>query len=328
MKYDFSGRLTKEFPSQIGVDVTEKCNYACIHCPHATFKESDYYTSALLDVALHNKMVDEVREHGKGYTQQIRYTANGEPLLHPKIYEMLTYAGNYSDNFVSLTTNGSPLTEKNVKKLIDANIDMIDISLDAYHSDTYDIVRVGGKLSKVKENVLNLIDYRNEIKSKLKIVVSFVKQKENENEVEDFDKFWKEKGVDFVIIRNLHTAGGAIQENITLPEHFKRKPCVYPWERIILNSKGQLGFCPTDWTGESEIIDYRKTTIKELWDSEYYRSLRQMHLDDNFSACHICKKCKDWVNTSWPQEKNSRGYGDLISDFRKKTGSKVEIDEQ
>ena len=38
------------------------------------------------------KMVDEVAQHGQGCTQYIRYTSNGEPLVHPKIYDMLDYA--------------------------------------------------------------------------------------------------------------------------------------------------------------------------------------------------------------------------------------------
>ena len=37
-------------------------------------------------------MVDEVREYGKNITKYIRYTSNGESLVHPKSYEMILYA--------------------------------------------------------------------------------------------------------------------------------------------------------------------------------------------------------------------------------------------
>ncbi|MCX8000594.1 MAG: hypothetical protein N3A69_16860, partial [Leptospiraceae bacterium] len=73
--YGFYGRLKAEFPSQIIVDVTELCNLACIHCPHPEFKKSEIYTGAKLDPELNQKMVDEVREHGKEICQYIRYTS-------------------------------------------------------------------------------------------------------------------------------------------------------------------------------------------------------------------------------------------------------------
>ena len=47
--YDFSGRLTAEFPSQIIMDITEVCNLACTHCPHPTFKKSEHYAARFLD---------------------------------------------------------------------------------------------------------------------------------------------------------------------------------------------------------------------------------------------------------------------------------------
>src|SRR5688572_2548344 len=94
--YGFQDRLTADFPSQVVVDITEVCNLACIHCPHPEFKESDYYSAAYLPVELNEKMVEEVREHGASRTQYIRYTSNGEPLVHPKGYEMIEYAARRS----------------------------------------------------------------------------------------------------------------------------------------------------------------------------------------------------------------------------------------
>ena len=52
----------------------------------------------------------------KNITKYIRYTSNGEPLVHPKSYEMINYAVDHSDTKTTLTTNGTLLNEKeNVK---------------------------------------------------------------------------------------------------------------------------------------------------------------------------------------------------------------------
>jgi molybdenum cofactor biosynthesis enzyme MoaA len=66
-KYDFQGRLKAEFPSQIIVDATEVCNLECIHCPHPEFKRSEHYATRYLDVSIHTKMVDEVRQYGQAH---------------------------------------------------------------------------------------------------------------------------------------------------------------------------------------------------------------------------------------------------------------------
>ena len=36
--YGFVSLLSKKFPSQVMVDLTEVCNLACIHCTHPEFK--------------------------------------------------------------------------------------------------------------------------------------------------------------------------------------------------------------------------------------------------------------------------------------------------
>ena len=158
MNYGFNGRLSKKFPSQVMLDITEVCNLACIHCTHPVFKKSDVYTKAMLSTELNKKMVDEVKVFGKGITKYIRYTSNGEPLVHPKSYEMLTYAVQNSGTKVTLTTNGTLLNEKKMLKLLESGLHMIDISIDAFKNETYEKVRVNGNLEITKKNVLKLIE--------------------------------------------------------------------------------------------------------------------------------------------------------------------------
>ena len=157
IKYGFGGRLSAEFPSQIIVDVTEVCNLACAHCPHPAFKLSKHYGARYLDPALNERMVDEVKAHGHGRTQYIRYTGEGEPLVHPKGYDLLDYAVRNSGVFVTLTTNGTIMNQKRTRKLLESGIHMVDISIDALTPETYAKIRIGGDLEVTRGNVLNLL---------------------------------------------------------------------------------------------------------------------------------------------------------------------------
>ncbi|MDA7830936.1 MarR family EPS-associated transcriptional regulator [Candidatus Pelagibacter sp.] len=316
IEYGFQGRLSSKFPSQVMLDITEVCNLACIHCTHPIFKESSEYAKAFLSTELNKKMVDEVKEHGQGITKYIRYTSNGEPLVHPKSYEMLTYAVENSGTKVTLTTNGTLLKEKKMLKLLESGIHMIDVSIDAAKNKTYEKIRVNGDLDITKKNVIKLIELAEKAGGRTKILVSFVEQKDNSLEVESFRDFWKNAGASEVLIRKLHTNAGSNEDNHKQNLEKKgvvekRFPCLYPWERIVLTAKGKLSYCPTDWFGKTNLVDFRKKSIREVWTGEEYQNLRNEHLTNKFKKNKFCEKCPDWKNTSWPQD-DKKSYADLV----------------
>ena len=316
-KYGFYDRLKAAFPSQIIVDATEVCNLACIHCPHPEFKQSEHYAARHLDVALHHRMVEEVREHGLGKTQYIRYTSNGEPLVHPYIYDMLDYAVQRAGVFVTLTTNGTILNEKRVEKLLASGLHLVDVSIDAVTPATYAQVRVNGNLEVTRRNVLKLLEMKRRSGSSARIVVSFVQQHHNAHEAGEFETYWKDHGADYVVIRRLHSAAGgvAVIADTMRSEQAgeARRPCLYPWERILLNARGDLAFCPQDWVHGSVIASYKDTTIRELWQSDYYQKLRAAHLTNNFCDHRFCGQCPDWKQTRWPGD--GRSYADMVQEF-------------
>lgn len=316
-EYGFGGRLTSDFPSQILMDITEICNLACIHCPHPSFAKSTHYSGRHLEVALNDKMVEEVRMHGKGKTQYIRYAANGEPLVHPYGYDMIEHAVKHSGVFVTLTTNGKIMDEKRTQRLLTAGVHMIDISLDAFSPETYAKVRVKGDLNVTRANVLRLIQWVKESKAKTRVVVSFVEQPANAHETADFERYWNDQGADYVIVRRLHSCSGAKAElaaaRLKTQRGETRRPCLYPWERIVVNARGDLAFCPSDWVHGSYVTDYRKTTIRETWQGEFYRALREAHLKNDYRKHSFCGGCPDWEATRWPHE--GRSYANLIEDF-------------
>ena len=316
--YDFGGRLSADFPSQVIIDVTEVCNLACIHCPHPEFMKSEYYDARYLDPELNTKIVDEVRTSGQGKTQYIRYSSEGEPLVHPKGYEMIEYAARNSGVYVTLTTNGTIMNEKRTRRLLDSGVHMIDISIDAFTPETYAKVRVNGDLNVTQKNVLNLLAWIKQTGSSTKVVVSFIEQPQNSHEISAFKTYWEEQGANSVVIRRLHSAAGAVVNIARIMRaeqaHEVRHPCVYPWERIVLNPRGYLAFCPADWTHGSSMVDYKNTTVAEIWQGEFYSRLRQAHLSNDFSQHKFCGQCPDWKQTRWPAE--GRGYADMIEELK------------
>lgn len=318
-QYGFYGRLTADFPSQMIVDVTEVCNLACIHCPHPEFKKSQYYAARYLEPGLNAKLVAEVKEFGGGKCQYVRYTSEGEPLVHPKIYDMLDYAVKHSGVYVTLTTNGTIMNEKRIEKLLDSGLHLIDISIDAFTAETYAAIRVNGKLDITRANVQTLLRLRDQTRRKTKIVVSYVEQPQNAHETRDFEKYWKDQGADFVVIRRLHSSAGAISGVAETLRHAQteeaRRPCLYPWERLLLNPEGHLRFCPEDWVKGSSFADYRETTVRDAWQGEFMQKLREAHLTNMYANHKFCGQCPDWQQTRWPGE--GRSYADMVEEFKR-----------
>lgn len=317
-KYDFSGRLSPDFPSQLTVDITEYCNLECVHCYHPTFKKSEHWNGRSLEVDLLEKLVDEVRRDGQGITQYIRFTSNGEPLIHKDWQHMLAYAVKNSGTTVTLTTNGVLLNEERIDQLVSTGIDLVDISIDAFYPETYSKIRKKGDLEVTRSNVESLLRRVAAAGGKTKVVVSYIEQPENEPETQLFEKYWRDQRADYVVIRRLHSCCGA-QEDLAQIRRKKfsaseRRPCLYPWERMTLNARGWLSFCPSDWVHGSEIASFRSTTIKETWSGPFYQKLRNAHLTGDYSNHGFCGQCPDWQITRWPHE--GRSYADMVEDFK------------
>lgn len=187
---------------------------------------------------------------------------------------------------------------------------LIDISLDAHRPETYAKIRVNGDLSETTANVRRLIAAARTRGAHTKIVVSFIEQPQNVAEIPAFEAFWRAEGASQVVVRRMHTnanstphlaSGGAVEA---------RRPCLYPWERILLTPTGFLSFCPQDWVHASAVADYRHTTIRETWSGEFFQRLRAAHLANNFCDHKFCGQCPDWKMTRWPGAGLS--YADLV----------------
>jgi MoaA/NifB/PqqE/SkfB family radical SAM enzyme len=204
--------------------------------------------------------------------------------------------------------------------LLATNIHLIDVSIDAYTEETYAKIRIGGNLNVTRGNVCALLKEVRDAGLKTKIIVSFVEQPENVHEAQAFERFWEDHGVDYVVIRRLHSNAGAISEVADIMRRDNadeiRRPCLYPWERIVLNARGYLAFCPVDWTHRGAFANYRQVTIRDVWQGDFYRKLREAHLTNHYDDHQFCGQCPDWKSTRWPRE--GRCYADMVEEFREK----------
>ncbi len=311
----FGGYLTQDYPSHIVVDVTEFCNLACVHCPFVSVTKPKGKARHQLAPELHKKLAQDVAKDGKKSCRFVRYSGEGEPLLHPHIIEFLSEMSAVGAQ-TSLTSNGLLLTQERCEAIVAAGTSAVDISIDAFKPETYAKIRVGGDFETMQAGVKRLIAAKRAANSPLKIMTSFIHQEGNEGEDEDFKAYWQDQGADLVFIRDLHSCAGhqkELAQKMWAAAPKPRTPCLYPWERLNLKADGFVHFCPADWEHGSRVGDFRKQTMAEIWQSPEMEAVRQAHVTNDFSAHSFCGQCPDWSVIRWPWQ--GRTYASAMHEF-------------
>ena len=297
-KFGFQQPRHRVFPPIVIVAVTNVCDMACIHCAHPVIKKDRDYKATFMTPQTHSRIVEQT----KPYRDQLwvfRYAADGESLLNPHFLDMVEETKAAGIGPVDLTTNAMSLTDEKMRRLLEAPVDIIDVSLDAYSKETYEKVRIRGKFEVVTSNLKRLVAMRDEIGAPTKIMTSIIQQKESLGEVAAFEQFWGEI-VDEVLVRGLNTDLGIVNASETyFDDQIVRWPCPQFWKRVTINQHGEVRFCVEDWRNTGIVGNVEETTLAEIWPSSLYDEFRELHATGRWGDMTMCRGCQDWQHMRW-----------------------------
>jgi radical SAM protein with 4Fe4S-binding SPASM domain len=113
-------------------DFTHSCNLNCKHCysNSGATREKELTTKEALEV------VDQLADAG---VIALAFSG-GEPLSRKDFFEVASHAVNRG-LYVSVATNGTLLTKENVRKLKQAKINYVEVSIDGATAETHDSFR-------------------------------------------------------------------------------------------------------------------------------------------------------------------------------------------
>lgn len=135
------GALDTDHPIMAHIIPTRRCNLACTYCN----EYDDFSKPVALDI-----MVSRVELLGKLKTGVIT-VSGGEPLLHPELDDIIR-AIRKNATLAGMITNGYLLTADRIRKLNDAGLDYLQISIDNVKPD-----EVSKKSLKVLDKKLQLL---------------------------------------------------------------------------------------------------------------------------------------------------------------------------
>jgi cyclic pyranopterin phosphate synthase len=114
---------------------------ACVYCRPS---RSDGYLEERMDEASWRAMMNGLVASG---VRRVRITG-GEPLLYPRVVEMVAYAASLAIDDLALTTNATRL-EKLARPLAAAGLQRLTISLDSLDAERFRRITRGGDLARV-----------------------------------------------------------------------------------------------------------------------------------------------------------------------------------
>lgn len=132
-------------PRSVRISLTDRCDLACVYCRPS---RSDGYLETRLDVSAWESMIDALLRLG---VRRVRITG-GEPLLHPRVVEMVNILAKKGLEDLALTTNATQL-ERLAQPLRDAGLHRITISIDSLDDARFAKLTRGGKLHQVLSGI-------------------------------------------------------------------------------------------------------------------------------------------------------------------------------
>ena len=277
-------KIFDDYPPCVQIEPVSVCNFRCVFCYQAdrTFSNKDSGYMGYMDLDLFKKVIDEL----EGNVESITLASRGEPTLHKQLGEMLEYM-NGKFLAVKVNSNASLLTDKLIHTILSNDVQTLALSIDAADKELYEKLRVNGKFEKTLKNVerFNEIREKEYPTSRLVTRISGVKVNDIQN-VDDMVDAWSPYA-DVVAFTN-YTPWESSYEN---PINDIKAPCTELWRRLFVWWDGKVNPCDYDYKSVLSNWNANELSISEIWNSEYYKTFRKKHLNEQRSEYEPCKRC-------------------------------------
>jgi MoaA/NifB/PqqE/SkfB family radical SAM enzyme len=317
-----SGEAAYAGPFAVTVDVTRRCNLRCIGCkshsPHLNPSAQREAAADDLDAGMFADLCRELKTIGTG---TLVLCGEGEPMLHPRLFDLIALAKTTGARVV-LLTNGSLLDQAKMQALVSSRLDVLRVSLWGSSAEEYAnnypgsnpeyLSRIGARLNEfasIKEGRRSLLP---------RIAPHLVINRHNCRKIESFVDLAIEARVNAVSFSPLHSIFGGLasialskEEERTLKdslrqaarrlhscgvdhnveetiqrydigEEVRRKvPCYVAWTHPRIRVDGTVHPCGPCTWAVGSL---REQSLREIWNGPGYRSFRKKVLSPSSSS--------------------------------------------
>lgn len=261
---------------RFSVEITTRCNNNCSMCTRAEMIKQGRLKIADMSHEITDKILKQVKIFAdKGYEITFAPMGLGEPLMYKDLYKLFSDLKKISPKIrISMVTNGVLLDQKTAEKLVDLGVDEINVSLNVNNSHDYKKFIGGDKYLLVKNNIKELIKYRNKMKKSGTCV--FIQYLDYTGKIDKFNKDIKDwstimKYGDKCFVHPIVNEGG-FNKNMVNLQNDEVFPCILPLVTMAVRVNGDIYTCDASFfTGDSKIDGLYLGNVKEV---NYYKDIR------------------------------------------------------
>ena len=233
----------------------------------------------LMEWDLFCKFVDQIPDS----VESITFSLMGEPLLHPRLHEMIDYAADRGLRTV-LFTNGTLLEGDNIARIVNSSLAILNVSIEADAKNAHDMR--GIDLDVLRNNIEAFIAAK---RPETEVKLSLVAHPGNIELVPKVADQWRD------LVEHIK-----ISPQLGLVETPGPPPlCMEPWRgNLNFYTNGAVSPCCCDWYTELTIGNMRSQDLSEIIHGEAYRDLLRGFLAGNVPE--VCTRCKEFTMEDVP----------------------------
>jgi MoaA/NifB/PqqE/SkfB family radical SAM enzyme len=282
-------------PTGVMIQVSARCNLACVMCGYVGKTPN----TGFIDLDLFGHVLDDCRAYGISHIYM--ETAWGEPMLHPRIFDLLAMATGFR---IVLSTNLTPLNARRIERLAETGLDTLQLSFCGYDRASYEAIYAGAKFDHVVENLRLIRERFAALAPGTRLLVNGVALRNDQMFVERTIAFLRELGF------------GDEQMEIKLPNNFGGLYTGSPSEAsrgihtfkdlhsaeleicsVLLNNPGvyvdgRVTACGCLDNASALIIgDIRRESLREMRYGPRFEALLQAFAVGDIGALPLCSVC-------------------------------------
>lgn len=311
---EFNNRETMlhSTPRVFFLQASGPCNSNCVFCSRGT----DY---EMFDLEIFRERFEEKLQNELTKAEQIVLTGSGEFLLLPEAEKILDYFDYYFPHVNKMfSTNGASLTPRICEKITASDSKYtIHVSLHAANSQLHKALTRTDNFHKILGQINYLFKLRKETGNP-RVHLIFVATTLNIEDLPNFIDLASSLGVDKVVCyynyiyveaqkylscffkqeltNRILSESEELAKRLGIPADFPPKfglanypkinVCKEPWAQIMVNLKGHVLPCDASEDCSDNLRSVR--WFADIWNSQYYRNLRQSLLNGTNSCFKYC----------------------------------------
>ncbi|MGZ9006120.1 MAG: radical SAM/SPASM domain-containing protein, partial [Burkholderiales bacterium] len=281
-EFENEPEITQLLHPEVRYEVTDNCNATCIMCPRDKHEHGREH--GIMDQAKYEKSIDEVVQLG---AKKIVLTGFGEPMLDKRLEDKIAYAHGkgLSTYFI---TNGSALTPRRSRKLLDSGLSEMRVSFYGMRPETYNAVMQGLDFDRTMKGVLEFLRLRDELGAHTRVQISYLELPENKSDTDAFREFWVPR-VDAVEIWKPHNFGDGRDYRARIED---KTTCGRPENGPFqIQWNGEVIPCCYDYNNQIILGNAFEQGVLQILNSPKYRLLRHAHRVKQFGMFPYCDQC-------------------------------------